>query len=1044
MVGPIYIIAVALGLAFVMGLFGKSLKNLSEWAMLAGLGFMTFVSGQWLLEFMNNTRAVETIFTAGFKPPYSINLQMGIQEAFFTFIINVVGLLGGIYLFKDLKQTGPNAMMVFLVFVMSLNVVVMTRDMFNLFVFLEVGSIATAGLILLNNNGNALQAGMKYLIATGIISSILLVGIIYAYYFSGSLNIDDILAANLGASKVTVIAVFLIYVSVLLELKPFPANGWGIDVYTAANPGIGALVSAASASASLFVLYKLASLGGAEWLNYIAIIGGITFVGSNLIGTKQESPNRLLGYSSIGQIGLLTMIVGLSNILGEKMIFIASGILISHYAAKAGLFWLSGIINAKDIKGWAALRKSPFLLFLFGTFVFALIGFPPFPSFFGKWELIMTLATGGHWAWMVTILVGSFIEGIYLFRWLGYAIKLDHDELPDFKIEWNKIFPVWIMAIVLYAVGVYVSPLTEGGMFINYLPLMFVLFLFAIDFLPIYIKNTVSIGGIIWYMFHIYPVLENDLLRLIFAGIFLIGGVLTLMAGYNKKGTRKGFYPMAMMMYAGLIGIIESSSMLEFFFSWELMTAGSYFLIIRGKRSLPHGYSYMLFSIGGAYAILFGFGLAFASGFDTSLAALGDINILPTLAYSLLAVGFMTKTASLGLHIWLPGAHGEAESDVSPMVSAILLKAGVFGLMLLFLYMDRASAGANNLWYVLGWVGALTTLVGNMSAAFQEDAKRLLAYSSIAQLGYILFALSIMTHLGWLAGFTYTINHFLFKAILFLVVGGIVVKLGTHNMYEMGGMIKKMPFSFIAVLISIIVIGGIPPLSGFAGKWLFYNAILEKGWYFQGALIFFSGIVAFLYLYKLIHSIFLGQLKDNHRTVKEISAWILVPSYILIIGIMIFSAFPHWILKPIETMIAPYFSSQALMWDGTKALTSYGYWDGTTIMIVVGTAFVLLLTWLIVLSAKAKKIEQFNIVFAAERPFRPETTHVSYNIYAGYKKALGFVVAPGITIFWNVVSTFVLEVANWFRRIYSGNMQNYALHVVLYIVVFYLIALGGF
>ncbi len=1043
MVGPIYIIAVALGLAFIMGLFGKSLKNLSQWAMLAGLGFMTYVSGQWLLEFMTNNRAVETIFTAGFKPPYSINLQMGSFEAFFTFIINVVGFLGGMYLFKDLKKTGPNAMMVYLVFIMSLNVVVMTRDMFNLFVFLEVGSIATAGLILLTKNGNALQAGMKYLIASGIISGILLIGIIFAYYFSGSLNIDDLLAANLGAYKASVVAVFLIYVSIILELKPFPANGWGIDVYTAANPGIGALVSAATASAGFYVLYKLLPLGGAAWLNYIAVIGGITFVGSNLMGTKQENPNRLLGYSSIGQIGLLMMILGLSDILGEKMMFIAFGILISHYAAKAGLFWLSGIINAKDIKGWAALRKAPFLLFLFGTFVFALIGFPPFPSFFGKWELIMTLATGSHWGWMATILVGSFIEGIYLFRWLGYAIKRDHEELPDFKIEWNKLFPVWVMAIILYTVGVYVTPMTEGGAFINYLPLIFVLFLFAIDFLPVYIKNTISIAGIIWYSVNLYPVLEGDLMRLIFAGIFMVGGVLTLMAGYSKKGTRKGFYPMAMMMFAGLIGIIEASSLLEFFFSWELMTAGSYFLIIRGKRSMPHAYSYMLFSISGAYAILFGFALAFASGFDTSLAALGSITLLPTLAYTLLAVGFMTKTASLGLHVWLPGAHGEAESDVSPMVSAILLKAGVFGLMLLFLYMDRASAGANNLWYVLGWVGALTTLMGNMSASFQEDAKRLLAYSSVAQLGYILFAISIMTQLGWLAGFTYTINHFMFKAVLFLVIGGIVAKLGTHNMYEMGGMIKKMPFSFIAVLISIVVIGGIPPLSGFAGKWLFYNAILEKGWYFQGAIIFFSGIVAFLYLYKLIHSVFLGQLKDNHRNMKEISAWILIPTYIMIIGIMIFSAFPQYILKPIGDMLAPYFPSEILVWDGTKALTSFGYWDGSTVMVVVGTTFMLLLVWLIALSSKAKKVEQFNIVFAAERPERPETTHVSYNIYAGYKKALGFLVAPVITAFWDSVSNSVLEFANWLRRIYSGSAQNYALHVVLFIVVFYLIALGG-
>jgi len=1043
MVGPIYIIAIALGLAFTMGLFGKSLKSITGALLMAGLAAMTFISGQWLWSFINNSATTVQIFTAGFTPPYSINLQMGKEEAFFTFIINVAGLLSGLYLFNTLNKKGSNAMLVFLVFVMSMNVTVMTRDMFNLFVFLEVGSIALSGLILLVSKKEAFQAGIKYLIATGIISGILLLGIIFAYHFSGSLNIDDMAQAHLGLSKVSAIAAFLVLVAFVLELKPFPANGWGIDVYTAAHPGIGAMVSAGIASAGVFILYKIMPIAGEAWYYYIALVGAFTFIGSNLVGTRQNKPNRLLGYSSIGQVGLLMTVLGLQEYLGDKTSFIVFGLLISHYAAKAGLFWISGIINAKDIKGWAALRKSPFLLFIFGTFLFALLGFPPFPSFFSKWELIMTLSAQGQTTWVIIILVGSFIEGIYLFRWLGYAIKLDHSTLPSFKIAWNKLVPVWIMAMVLYLVGVYVTPMVEYGAYINYIPLLFVLALFALDFLPIIIKNTVSIAGIIWYMIDLWPRLEDDLMRQIFAGIFLGGAVLTLVAGYAKKGTRKGFYPMALLMFAGLVGIIEANGMLDFFFSWEIMTVGSYFLIIRGKRSMPHAYSYILFSVAGAYAIIMGFGLAYASELNPGLEALGKILIMPTLAYSLLAVGFMTKTASLGLHIWLPGAHGEAESDVSPMVSAILLKAGVFGLMLLFLYIGPDNPNATNMLYVLGWVGALTTLVGNLAAAFQEDAKRLLAYSSIAQLGYILFAITIMTQMGWLAGFTYTINHFFFKSILFLVIGGIVVKLGTHNMYEMGGMIKKMPFSFIAVLISIIVIGGIPPLSGFAGKWLFYNAIIEKGWYFQGAIIFFAGIIAFLYLYKLIHSVFLGQLKDNHRNMTEISAWILIPTYILIIGIMIFSAYPQYFLQPIGDMLAPYFNAQNLSWNGSKAYTTLGYWDGTTVMTVIGSAFVLVLGWLMIMSSKAQKVKQFNIVFAAERPFKPETTHVSYNIYAGYKKAIGFLVAPGITNFWDTVSQMVLDLAGWLRRIYSGSIQNYTLHVILFIVVFYLIIIGG-
>ena len=398
----------------------------------------------------------------------------------------------------------------------------------------------------------------------------------------------------------------------------------------------------------------------------------------------------------------------------------------------------------------------------------------------------------------------------------------------------------------------------------------------------------------------------------------------------------------------------------------------------------------------------------------------------------------MTKTASLGLHIWLPGAHAEAESDVSPMVSAILLKAGVFGIMILMIAMGHNSE-ASNVAYVLGWIGAITALIGNLAAAFQEDAKRLLAYSSISQLGYILFALAMMSHLGWMTAMVYSINHFLYKAVLFLTIGAVVLKVGTHYMYKMGGLIKNMPMAFIAVLIGIIALSGVPPLSGFAGKWLFYNAVLDKQWYFQGAIVFFSGIIAFLYLFKLIYSVFLGQLKDNLRHVKDISIWFAIPIYILIIGLMIFSAKPEWVLQPLGSMISQWYPDAALAWDGGLAKAPYGYWDGTGVMITIGILFMSLLAWLLLMSRKATKVKQFNIVYSAEAPQRPETTHMSYNIYAGYNKALGWLVAPKITQFWNTLSDYVHSAAHFVRQLYSGGAQIYATHVVIYILAIYLI-----
>lgn len=1038
LISPIYIVAVSLGAGFFLGMFGKKLQQLSYYLVLAVLLFNAFVSLEWLYALANQLTRAQQIFTAGFQPPLSINLLMGLNEAVITSLVNVMGLLGAVYLFSAFKKNGIGSQVVFLVLIMSLNVVVMSRDLFNIFVFMEVGSIATAGLIILKNGLKAVSAGFKYMLATGIIASILLVGIIFMYHFTGSLNLDQVIQSNPFISQGALISAFLILMAIILELKPFPANGWALDVYQAANPGLSAMLSSAVATANLFVLYKFSALATDNMVYFIGLMGIITFIGSNLLGMNQTNARRLLGYSSVGQIGLLMAIIGFVPHSSENFKLIFIGILTGHYFAKAGLFWISGLVKSSEIKEWSALRKKPVLLFLFLTFILALTGFPPFPSFFGKWQLVMELSQQGNIVAVVAILVGSFFEVVYLFRWAGYSIKLDAGELP--KIELGKYIPVLLFGLGIYAAGYYISQFTPFGSTINYLPLVVVVFLLLVDFLPAFVKNILLIAATGWFAYLLIP--REDTLTLIFTLIFLVGGIITLIPGFSVKGKREGFYPSAMLMFGGLALLIQAENLLQFFFAWEIMTLGSYFLIIRGKKSMKHAFSYMLFSVGGAYLILLAFGIVSMGNFGLNLDLLSQIKYFPALAMSLLAVGFMTKTASLGLHIWLPGAHGEAESDVSPMVSAILLKAGVFGLVMIML----ASGGQDNnyqgLFYILGWVGALTALVGNLGAIFQEDAKRLLAYSSIGQLGYILFAFAMMSNLGWLTGFTYTINHFLFKALLFLAIGGVVLRLKTHNMYEMGGLIKQMPFSFISVLIGIITLAGIPPLSGFAGKWLFYNAVITKGWYFQGAIIFFAGTIAFLYLFKLIYSIFLGQLKDNHRNVKEVSFWYLLPQYILIAGIIVFSVRPQLILKPIGASLASMFPSNPLKWEGSTAVSTLGYWNATTIMIVIGVMFIILFSWLWMMSRKAQSVKQFNMVYSAERPERPELTHMSHNIYAGYNKALGFLVAPGITGFWNYVTNFFESAGNFVRRIYSGNGQSYAVHVVTYTVVVFIIYLS--
>ena len=404
----------------------------------------------------------------------------------------------------------------------------------------------------------------------------------------------------------------------------------------------------------------------------------------------------------------------------------------------------------------------------------------------------------------------------------------------------------------------------------------------------------------------------------------------------------------------------------------------------------------------------------------------------------------MTKTAAIGLHIWLPGAHAEAETDVSPMVSGILLKAGLFGLFMLLIHMGKQQLFGIELTHVMLWIGALSALLGNLMAAFQEDAKRLLAYSSIGQMGYALFGLAMMNHLGWLMALMFVINHYIYKSMLFLSIGGVAKRTGTREMYRMGGLITLMPLSFVAVLIGIIAISGVPPLSGFGGRWILYNTIMTAEYRLPMVVLFLAGPIAFLYLFRLIHTIFLGQLKDEHRKIKEAPFWMILPQMIYVALLLAFALAPGIALRRVDAYLNQFMPNQGLNWEGMTITSSFGYWNPIAIMIIIGVIFTTLFAWLLFVNRKAQKVKQFNIAFSAERPFRPETTHFAWNFFAPYRKALGFLTEPWATRFWMTLVDLLHGTADQARKLYTGNGQTYVIHLLAFVVAVYFFTSGAY
>ena len=1040
MVSALYIIAVGLGAAFLLGLLRDGRERLAYTICVAALAAMALIAASWLWAIGFGGAGVQEIRTAGSQPPFAINLRVGLAEAGALVLITLAGLISALAMRGALLAMGRRAMAVLLIAVMALSGIVMTRDLFNLFVFFELAAISTGGMVLLSDDENALGAGIKYLIISQLLSILLLVGIIFAYHATGSLNIDD-MGGMAGLGGGAALAVLLVLAALIVETKPFPANGWALDIYQAAHPGFSAILSAGTGTAALVAVDKFAGAGGAAWGPVLTGLGLLSFLGANLLALAQGNDRRLLGYSSVAQTGLILAVIGQREALGDAYLFIGGGLLFGHAIAKAGLFWLSGLVAQRGLTDWASLRRQPVLVFAAATFFTMLIGLPPFPGFYAKWGLVHGLVATGRTELVALILIGALLEAGYLMRWFGLMMKREVDAaltVPapgGVALVLGAALAGWGAGWVWGAIGPYGNLLAAPAVV---LALVFL----PLDVLPARVKNVLAIAVLIGGF--VLGFSDYDPLQMIFAAIIMPGGAVILLASFYEHGRRVGFYPSAMLMFAGMAMLIVARSSFEFFAAWEILTIGSYFLILRGKHSEPHALSYAMFSLGGAFAILAGFALASggAPGFAVSALASVPVALAPWV-FALLALGFMTKTAAIGLHIWLPGAHAEAETDVSPMVSGILLKAGLFGLMVLTMHMGAPELYGVKLTYLMLWIGALTALIGNITAAFQEDAKRLLAYSSIGQMGYAIFGIALMNHLGWLMALMFVINHYVYKSMLFLSVGGVAKRTGTRLMYKMGGLITLMPLSFIAVLIGIIAMSGVPPLSGFGGRWIFYNAIMQSDARAPMIVIFLSGPIAFLYLFRLIHTIFLGQLKDENRRVREAPFWIILPQMIYTAFLLAFAVVPGLALRRVDGYLSTIFPEHGLRWDGLTIYSDFGYWSPVSIMLVTGGIFAVVFLLLLALNHRAQKVKQFNIVFAGERPFRPETTHFAWNFFAPYRKALGFLLAPLVTTFWGGVTGTLGGVADFARRFYSGDGQHYALHVLAYVLALYLIGGGA-
>jgi hydrogenase-4 component B len=312
----------------------------------------------------------------------------------------------------------------------------------------------------------------------------------------------------------------------------------------------------------------------------------------------------------------------------------------------------------------------------------------------------------------------------------------------------------------------------------------------------------------------------------------------------HAAGDRRGLVAYVVFL-AAMAAVPLAANVMTFLVAWEAMSLASYFLVLYDRQSAAAqraAWVYAVMTHGGfaclvAGMLLLGAGTGSWRFADWPLAAPGLPAGVRDLVFVLLALGFAGKAGVIPLHIWLPLAHPAAPSHVSALMSGVMIKLGVYGLL-------RAGLdwlGPGPAWWGVAvlLVGTVSAVVGVLYALVDHDLKRLLAFHSIENIGIILIGvgagmvyraagLPALAVLGLAAGLYHTINHAVFKALLFLGAGAVLHATGTRDMEAMGGLVKRMPWTAAAFLVGSMAIAALPPLNGFVSEWLTFQALLQN------------------------------------------------------------------------------------------------------------------------------------------------------------------------------------------------------------------------
>jgi NADH-quinone oxidoreductase subunit M len=378
----------------------------------------------------------------------------------------------------------------------------------------------------------------------------------------------------------------------------------------------------------------------------------------------------------------------------------------------------------------------------------------------------------------------------------------------------------------------------------------------------------------------------------------------------NYVNAKSGLYFALYLVFAmGMLGTVLSTNLIEFYIFFEVMLIPGFFLVALwgdGPRR-KIGLMFLFWTHAGAVVLLLGFlmiGLTIGS-FDfvdiNESEIPPDIVMLSAVAIS---IGLGVKLAVFMFHIWLPYVHGSAPTPISALLSPAMIGIGAYGIFRLIVEFLPSTFADLAIWFHI-W-GLVTMIYGGAMALMQDDLKRMLAYSSISQMGYILFGIGSISVLGLAGAEMMYVTHAIGKGILFMMAGIIIVKVGTRSISKLGGLAGKMPITAVCAVIGALTIMGVPPTSGFMGEWvLFFGALetaIEEGSTLR-AVTFGLGLVAtaltMSYMLWMLKRVFFGKTPEHLEHVKEGSWYMTAPMMVLAGFSIVVGIYPDIFFKTI-------------------------------------------------------------------------------------------------------------------------------------------------